>query len=339
MLNFCTLFNSYYLARGLALYYSLEKNCKNFHLYVFAFDDATYRFLITKQLPKCTIINKKIFENDSLLKVKDERSLAEYCWTCTPFTIKYCIENYDLNHCTYIDADTYFFSDPSPIFNKMGNNSILITPHNYNSLYDQRAISGIYCVQFNTFKNDINGMKVLDWWASACLKWCKENYEDGKMGDQKYLDSWPYMFDGVYICRDKGAGIAPWNVINYNFNKTNDNFIVDKEPLIFYHFHGLKHLSNGEWYLGGYSLPKKIIDNIYVPYLKTLINIQEEVQNIFPKTDALGTFNIDKVTDRTLKYKIGIYILDFKEAWNTFYKNVFFMSRKKYYIENYIKVN
>lgn len=38
MFNFCTLFDSYYLDKGIALYESLEKVCKDFHLYIFCFD-------------------------------------------------------------------------------------------------------------------------------------------------------------------------------------------------------------------------------------------------------------------------------------------------------------
>ena len=42
-LNFCTLFDSNYLLKGLSLYESLVKQCKSdFHLYVFLFDDKSY---------------------------------------------------------------------------------------------------------------------------------------------------------------------------------------------------------------------------------------------------------------------------------------------------------
>ena len=209
MLNFCTLFNSNYYAKGIALHHSLLNTCDEFHLYIFAFDDATHRLLVDGKLEKTTIIPLNQLENIQLLEIKPSRTFAEYCWTCTPFTIKYCLEKFSLANCTYLDADLYFYKNPLSLIAGMGDNSVLITPHNYYRDYDQSATAGIYCVQFITFKNTVDGNRVLNWWTNACVKWCYAYYEDGKMGDQKYLDSWPYMFDQVYVCKNIYAGVAP----------------------------------------------------------------------------------------------------------------------------------
>ena len=48
MLNFCTLFDSYYLDKGLALYHSLCKATDDFDLYVFCFDEKSYEILTEK---------------------------------------------------------------------------------------------------------------------------------------------------------------------------------------------------------------------------------------------------------------------------------------------------
>jgi hypothetical protein len=112
MLNFCTLFDSNYLARGIALYRSLEKNCPSFHLYVFAFDDNCYEYLKKQQFSSLTPISLQEFEDEELLKIKPGRSAAEYCWTCTPSTIRYCIQRFKLDACTYLDADMIFYSTP-----------------------------------------------------------------------------------------------------------------------------------------------------------------------------------------------------------------------------------
>ena len=325
-LNFTTLFNTNYLAKGLALHSSLLETCPSFHLYIFAFDDTSYQILTGKNLSNATIISLKDFESEQLLRVKKERSVAEYCWTCTSFTIKYCLEKFDLTNCTYLDADLYFYKDPSVLINEMGDNSVLVTPHNYYKEYDQSATSGIYCVQFLTFKNTAEGNKVLDWWTQACLNWCYARYEDGKMGDQKYLDSWPYMFEGVYICKNEHAGAAPWNAVNYPEQ-------TDIDSIIFYHFHDLRYFSDNTWFTGGYQIPQLVLDQIYRPYTKLLKTISEGVNG----HDCLNTKDKKSFGLLSSKYKLGIYIYDLKIAFKAFIDALFFIKKRKFYKNNFIK--
>ena len=67
------------------------------------------------KLNKATIISLKEFEDEELLRIKPSRSIAEYCWTCTSSTILYVLEKYKVESCTYLDADLFFYSSPSPI--------------------------------------------------------------------------------------------------------------------------------------------------------------------------------------------------------------------------------
>lgn len=109
MINFCTLFDSNYLVKGLVMYQSLLKTCPNFHLYILAFDDLLNRTLVDMRLPHVTVISLENFEDDELITVKPCRTTVEYMWTATPSIILYCITKYELEHCTYIDADLCFF--------------------------------------------------------------------------------------------------------------------------------------------------------------------------------------------------------------------------------------
>jgi hypothetical protein len=325
-LNFTTVLNINYLSKGIALCYSLLDNCSDFHLYIFTVDEISHRILLEKNLSNITILSLHKIENEELLSVKKGRSISEYCWTCKPFIIKHCLETFGLTNCTYVDADLYFYKNPLEMITSMGDNSVLITPHNYYSAYDQSATSGIYCAQLLTFRNTADGNVVLNWWADACIKWCYATFEDGKSGDQKYLDSWPYMFNGVYICKNLNAGVAPWNAINFKSES-------DVEKIIFYHFHDLQHISDGSWFTGGYDLPQPIINKIYRPYINLLTSISKESGAI----DSLNTKERKMFKSLTFKYKVGIYRLDFIAAMKNLIQALFFIKRRRFYKNNFIK--
>ncbi len=290
MTNFCTLFDSNYLTRGLTLYQSLTKTCKEFHLYVITFDDAAYQYLLNSKLPLLTPIALSDFEDEQLLSIKNTRSPAEYCWTCTPSVILYCIETFGIDQCTYVDADMIFYQHPGILLEEDKTASIFITRHNYTKSYDQSEISGIFCVQFMGFRNTKDGLEALRWWRQKCLEWCYAYAEDGKFGDQKYLDDWPSRFKGVHVIQHPGAGLAPWNVQQYNFSEINGSpWLKDKNtqasfPVIFYHFHGLKFYTDNILSLSGtlYEISDTVKRLFYFPYVRMLISLANDIQKSYP---------------------------------------------------------
>jgi hypothetical protein len=284
MQNFCTLFNSCYLSRGLAMYNSLVRQGADFHLYIFAFDDACDALLRRMHLSNATVISLHEFETPELLAVKGSRTPGEYCWTCTSFTIRHCIHTFSLDHCTYLDADLLFFADPKILTDEIGEKSVLITAHRYSPQYDQSENSGIYCVQFVTFRNTDEGLTVLAWWMNACLEWCYNRFEDGKFGDQKYLDDWTERFTGIHVLEHPGGGIAPWNAVDYACGSSDGQVFVQntrsgKVPLVFYHFHDFRYCIDGSFRLTAeqYYLPDDLIRLVYSTYIKALSSTESQI--------------------------------------------------------------
>lgn len=295
-LNFCTLFNANYLSRGMVMYESLLKNCENFHLYVLAFDDETFAYINGLQAENLTAISLPEFEDEDLKRVKKERTAAEYCWTCSAASIHYCMTHYQLENCTYIDADMLFYANPRLILDEMKQDSVIITSHRYTATYDQSKISGTYCVQFVTFKNDERGMQVLNWWRERCIEWCYARVEDGKFGDQKYLDEFQTRFSGVHEAQQLGCGVAPWNVQQYTFAFENGQFTGTETasgatfPLVFFHFHGLKFFEDDIVQFTGslYSLTPEVQDQFFKPYVRLLNAKADEIRATHPQLNANG---------------------------------------------------
>ncbi|MDD4902102.1 MAG: glycosyl transferase [Patescibacteria group bacterium] len=303
MNNFCTLFDSFYLLKGLALYNSLLRQPEPFHLYIFAFDDRSFGILTRLNLAHATIIPLSELEDERLKAVKPGRTKGEYCWTSTTSTILYCLKKFNLASCTYIDADIFFFGSPQAALDQIGDKSVLMTEHHYAPEYDQSALSGKYCVQFMTFKNNAEGLKILNWWKDRVIEWCFSRREDGKFGDQKYLDDWTTRFAGL-VAESKywGAGVAPWNTRRFEFLKQ-DGIIKVRESgevfnLVFYHFHDsqLYFLFNKlKIYQGSYVFnPSPLIKEIYAAYGKAINESWQMVRSVDPDFRA-GTFSLNHI--------------------------------------------
>lgn len=279
---YCTLFDSSYLARGLALYESIVETSERFHLFVFCFDDLAFELVCKLQLPYVTAIALAEFEAAELSSVKSTRTRKEYCWTATPIVIDYALKQFNLPAVTYLDADLFFFSPPSLLLEelKLNNGSVLITEHRYTPKYDLSADSGVYCVQFMTFKADLKGQEVLKWWKERCLEWCHDRFEDGKFGDQKYLDDWATRFEGVHVLQHLGGGVAPWNIQQYSVSEGPK---VNDVPIVFYHFHSLICYRKDSYDLTSYyRLPKSARLEIYEPYLASLKRQLQTIRKVHP---------------------------------------------------------
>jgi hypothetical protein len=172
--EFCTLIDSNYAIEAIATHRSLVACCPNFHLTALCLDDEAKGLIDRLALPHMSTVGLSELEayDPELFAVKRDRSPVEYRWTSTPALQLYvCGNRPEVQEVTYLDADLLFFSDPEPLFEEMGDRS-LITPHRYAEEYRHQEINGVYNVQ-------------------------------------KYLDDWPERFDGVHVLDHKGGGLAP----------------------------------------------------------------------------------------------------------------------------------
>ena len=284
MRHFCTYFDLNYIHRGLALYQSLERTADLFVLWILCFDDRTYEILIRLNLPHAKLICWRDFEADdeALSAAKKNRSRVEYYWTCTPSLTLFILKHYkDIQVLTYVDADIYFFSSPSEALEQMENGSILIIPHDYSAEFKGHESSGKYNVGVMTFRADESGLACLKWWRDRCVEWCYRRHEDGKMGDQGYLDEWPDRFQGVKVSTCVGLNAAPWNVGKYTLaSGKNGQVIIADQPLVCYHFHGGQFCTRHLVFIMGHNvrLSKLSILSVYNPYLQNLNNVEKQLK-------------------------------------------------------------
>ena len=268
--HFVTLFNHLFLPQGVALHRSMERHIQNYILWILCVDDLTYDVLRKLQLANVKLLKLSLLETDELKGVKSSRTVGEYCWTLTPFAPRFVFEaDTSIRRVTYLDADLWFLKSPQKIFDELDSSGkeVLITEHAYALEYDQSALSGKFCVQFMPFTRD-GGEPVRKDWEKKCVEWCFARPEDGKLGDQKYLDDWPITFNSiVHILQNKTLAIAPWNAIRFGY-----------EDAIFYHFHGLRLISKKRVEVGPYALSTNLIKHVYQAYFRDLRYAVEKLE-------------------------------------------------------------
>lgn len=318
---FCTLFDSNYLLKGLAMIRSLARHCPGMRIHVLCMDDQALRILNQLKMPFVNCIALAEIESDELLKAKADRGVAEYCWTLSSCFTWYVMQNYqEIEFLTYVDADLLFYSAVQPLFDEIGDASIAIIEHRFSPRLQDREVNGRFCVEWNSFRRDAQGLACLKRWREQCIEWCYYRLEDGKMGDQKYLDEWPGLYSNCHILMHPGAGIAPWNYSQYEFSIDAGNIDVDGSPLIFYHFHQFQIIGCGSYdrLSSFYTAECPEPYAVYEKYEKCLEECMLDVLEVAP------SFQIGIVSSRRMRFRrfaqewLPLSVKDLARKWLRF---------------------
>lgn len=284
----CTYLDLQYLDKGIALFESLVRHVPDFHLRVVCFDDLS--FAVVRELGDPRFEPTHVAElekaDPELLATRIQRSQVEYMWTATPCVIRYFRDRDGLDEITYLDADTYLFSSPEPAWEALGEGSVLVTPASSSPQHYSRGLvrrTGLFIVQYMTFRSDAPGREALEWWRERCIEWCFARHEDGKMGDQKYLDDWPARFAGVRLFGHPGV-LGPWCIESRRVEMGLDGPTVDGEPLILYHFMGLRRYADGTYRpaAGRFRITADERRWIYDPYVERLTELRRTIARMAP---------------------------------------------------------
>ena len=289
MFNFVTVINQTHLTRALALAKSLERTNKNIMFYIVALDQGTESVLEAIKASNIKVIPVEEIENKELLQVKLTRKISEYCWTLKPFMIDYLFKKHDLDMAFYVDSDLYFYHsfEEELIEFQQSNESLYFTPHNFAKTNNLTKESGYYCAQMVGIKNNQVGNLANKVWAKKCIEWCHDRCEKGLFADQKYLEHLQEQFnEDVLEASDDGIGVAPWNLQKFRIAITNDLLKVidiksgDATPITFFHFHGLQFYRGNIINMAFFKLDINSKQFIYLPYLKHLQSIREQINKL-----------------------------------------------------------
>ena len=318
-LHYATYFDRHYASRGLALYESLVRHSPPFTLWVLCLDEVTAAALRGLALPNVELVPLVELEKaePALLRVKPDRLPFEYYWTCGPAYLLHLLEQREIDLLTYLDADLFFFGDPSPLLAELGDGSIFAVPMRYGPAGPLVDTGARFNVGFNAFRRSSQGMACLARWREQCLERCYERPERGYGGDQSYLSEWPAHYSEFVASDNIGAGVAPWNLANFRLGASNGQPAVDGVPVVYYHFSCLRivrpWLYEPNLRIRGVLLTAAVKRLLYAPYARSLRQATRRLRAVsraVPEQDTLARRNSQVSPIETLLHRTFLVVTD-----------------------------
>lgn len=180
--------------------------------------------------------------------------IMEFNTAVKPFMMRYLLERRGFERVVYLDPDIELFAPMTSVFEALDTGAdFVLTPHitapaEDSSLYpDDIEImkAGIYNLGFIAVSDRPSVIPFLHWWGRRLRFQCINRQEEGIFVDQKFIDLLPGFQDNVKILRDPTLNVAYWNLWQRQLEKTSDGWLVNRQPLVFFHFSGI-HYKNPE---------------------------------------------------------------------------------------------
>lgn len=282
----CTYFDHRYILQGLALISSIREHNGHDPIWVLCMTDECHRVLASLKLVGVELVRPSEVElaYPDLVTAKGNRSVLEYYFTMTPHLIQYVFSRaVEASTVVYLDADLFFFDDINNAFDLVGDSPVAIVPHNFSRGRQAQARHGQFNVGWVSFNRSEEGQRTLKWWSDRCAEWCYDyvDEENDRFADQRYLDMFPQLSPGACVIRHPGMNLAPWNIASYRIEVTDGKLRVNGQPLIFFHYHGLKK-AYGIFYCNSHRQFRApysplIRNAIYRPYVQRLVALAREL--------------------------------------------------------------
>ena len=233
---FCSISTNSHLPQTMALVQSVRQFMPHIPFYILLLDGAYTGGEVEVLTPDD--LNSEL-ATDIIKKYRKKSD--ELRWSLKPVLLAHLLQQ-NVERVIYLDNDLFFYNDPTFLFEKLSNHSVLLCPHwrirepeESKAWFHVNFTDGVYNAGFVGVSKQ--GLEAMRWWARCCAYACEKNFKKGLFDDQKYLDLMPAEFERVGVLNHKGCNVAFWNLGRYNLIIAGDQVIInDTWPVVFIHF-------------------------------------------------------------------------------------------------------
>lgn len=185
--------------------------------------------------------------------VSGEYGIIEFCTAVKPLYFTYLMRMYpDISRFYYIDPDIRFYHSFDALDALLVDANVLLTPHATTPQEATHSIitpeqrfllRGVFNLGFIGLRRSDETSKLLAWWGDRLRQHCRLTPEEGLFVDQKWMDLVPCYFGNVHVLRHPGCNIAYWNLYERTLTRSDRGYLVNGQPLMFYHFSAVDRLN------------------------------------------------------------------------------------------------
>ncbi|WP_309644738.1 hypothetical protein [Phenylobacterium sp.] len=145
----------------------------------------------------------------------------------------------------YLDPDIWVYRPLDEVREGLARAPLALTPHLTRPLRGEAnpndhviLTSGAYNLGFMAARAEPQIDALLAWWAEKCRFDCRVDFANGLFTDQKWMDLAPGFVSDLALLRTPALNLAYWNLEGRDLVRDAGGWVVDGEPLGFFHFSG-----------------------------------------------------------------------------------------------------
>jgi hypothetical protein len=243
MVNACTIIARNYLAHARVLAASFFAHHPDGTFTLLLIDDEARQFDASRESFRCLRLGEIGLDRAEIGQLASIYDVTELATAVKPPFLRYLIAE-GRDQVIYLDPDIRIYNSLDEASQLARQHAIVLTPHTTVPVPpDGRRIdafqilaAGVYNLGFIAVGP--GSWAFIDWWWERTRREARSDPLRMMFTDQRWVDFVPGFFDH-FILKDPTYNVAYWNLHARNLTWDGHGYLVNGQPLTFFHFSGL----------------------------------------------------------------------------------------------------